>query len=234
MVSINNLNKKYAENIGNFDINLTILDGQTYGIIGPNGAGKSTMIRQILGFVKPDSGEININDINPVINAKALMEFTGYVSGEVALYGNMTGTKYLKLVHSLKKDADWEFVELLLKHFDINASQKIKKMSKGMKQKIALICATMNKPKFLVLDEPTSGLDPIMQEQFNDLIRKLQKDHGTTVLICSHIFEEVAKLCNKVGFIKDGRLIEEFEVKNNDINQINERFKKLYTKESVL
>ncbi|AHI54311.1 ABC transporter ATP-binding protein [Spiroplasma sabaudiense Ar-1343] len=234
MVKISNLNKKYSENIGNFDINLTIPDGKVYGIIGPNGAGKSTMIRQILGFIRPDSGEIIINEVNPVTNSKKLMEFTGYVSGEVSLYNNMTGIKYLKLVHGLKKDADWDFVELLLKHFDINANQKIKKMSKGMKQKIALICATMNKPKFLVLDEPTSGLDPIMQEQFNDLIRKLQKDYGTTVLICSHIFEEVAKLCSQVGFIKDGRLIEEFEVEKNGIDQINERFKKLYTKESVL
>ncbi|AHI53751.1 ABC transporter ATP-binding protein [Spiroplasma sabaudiense Ar-1343] len=234
MLEIKNLSKNYGDKVGNFDINMLIEDGEVYGIIGPNGAGKTTLIRQILGSIKSSSGSIIINGIDPQKDSKAIMEFTGYVAGEISLYENMTGIQFLKLIASLKKGSQWDFVEKLINHFDLDASRKIKKMSKGMKQKIALIAATMNKPKFLVLDEPTSGLDPIMQEQFNQLILKLRKDSNTTIIICSHIFEEVAKLCSKVGFIKDGKLIEEFKIENNDIEIINERFKKLYVKEQFL
>ncbi|AXK51809.1 ABC transporter ATP-binding protein [Spiroplasma alleghenense] len=234
MVKINEVSKKYKNNVGNFNINFEVNDGEIYGIIGPNGAGKTTLIRQLLGFIKSDEGEILINEINPQKNSKAVMEFTGYVSGEIVLYETMKGIEYLKLVASLKKGVEWEFVEKLIKHFEIDVTRKIKKMSKGMKQKIALIAATMNKPKFLVLDEPTSGLDPVMQEQFNELMFKLKDEYKTTIIICSHIFEEVAKLCNKVAFIKDGKLIEEFKVVNKDINQIQEKFKTLFAKEVVL
>lgn len=102
-----------------------------------------------------------------------------------------------------------------------------------MKQKIALIATSMSKPKILILDEPTAGLDPVMQEQFYKLIFKM-KDEKTNIIICSHIFEEVVKLCDQVGFIKDGKLIEQMIIKNNDINEIETHFKKLYERKDFL
>lgn len=103
-----------------------------------------------------------------------------------------------------------------------------------MKQKVAIISAVMNKPKFLVLDEPTNGLDPIMQKQFNALIGKLKEDYETTVIICSHIFEEVIELCDKVAFIKEGKIVEQFDVKEKDINSLNEKFNEIYERKSKL
>lgn len=234
MIKINNVIKSYGPKVGNFNINIEINDGEVYGIVGPNGAGKTTLIRQILGFIKPDSGNVGINNLDSWKEREFIMQTTGYVAGEVSLYNSFTGMEYLKLVSKLKKDVEWEFVEKLIKHFDIDTTRKIKKMSKGMKQKIAIISATMNKPNFLVLDEPTSGLDPVMQEQFKELINKLKKDYKTTIIICSHIFEEVVNLSDRIGFIKDGVLVEEYKVETKDIKMLNEKFKKIFEKESVL
>ncbi|PPE05904.1 ABC transporter ATP-binding protein [Williamsoniiplasma lucivorax] len=237
MIKITNLTKRYGTNIGNFDINVEVKDNEIYGILGPNGAGKTTLIRQILGFIYSDKGEISINGLNPQKDAQKIMEFTGYVAGEISLFENLTGEKYIKLMAGLRSVDDWDFIDKLIQHFEIDTSRKIKKMSKGMKQKIAIIVATMNKPKFLVLDEPTSGLDPMMKEQFNELILKLREVSNTTVIICSHIFEEIVKLCDRVCFIKDGRLIEEFNLENKDVQNIQEidnKFKTIYSKGSIL
>ncbi|AHI52506.1 ABC transporter ATP-binding protein [Spiroplasma culicicola] len=227
MVKIENLSKKYGVGAGNLKINLSIKEGEVYGLVGPNGAGKTTLIRQIMGFVKPDEGAITINDLVPWTQRDTIMAFTGYVAGEIALAEHMKGITFLKLCASLKDNVDWDFVERLIIFFELEVDKKIKKMSKGMKQKLAIIAATMNKPKFLVLDEPTSGLDPIMQEKFNSLIEELLKKN-TTILICSHIFSEIALLANRVGIINHGKLIDEFDMKDNDLNYLNERFKTLF------
>lgn len=234
MLEIKNVTKKYGEKAGNFNIDLTISEGQTFGIVGPNGAGKTTLIRQILGFIKSDSGQITINDLNPWIKRAEIMNFTGYIAGEISLYDNLTGKAFLKLISNLKPGVEWSFVEKLINHFDLDISKKIKKMSKGTKQKIAIIAAVMHKPKFLVLDEPTSGLDPVMQAKFNELIAKLKTDFKCTIIVCSHIFEEVIKLSDRIGFIKDGKLINEYVVVNKDIEELHDKFKAIYEKGSVL
>ncbi|WP_342268534.1 ATP-binding cassette domain-containing protein [Spiroplasma endosymbiont of Aspidapion aeneum] len=234
MVKIKDITKVYGPKNGNFKININIEKGQVYGIVGPNGAGKTTLIRQILGFIKPNSGSITINNLDAWKNRDLVMEFTGYVAGEIALYRDFTGIKYLNLVADYKKNIDGEFVNKLIAHFEIDTKVKIKKMSKGMKQKIAIIAATMHKPSFLVLDEPTSGLDPVMQGQFNTLIAKLKNDYQSTIIICSHIFEEVVTLSNRVGFLKEGSIVDEYEVKENDINTLNAKFREIFKKESIL
>ena len=227
MINIKNITKKYSNNKGNFNINISINDGKCFGIIGPNGAGKTTLIRQIMGYIKPDEGEILINEINSWGNQRVSMENIGYVSGEISLYENLTGKKYLEFIFKFRKNIDKEFYENLIKHFDIDINIKIKKMSKGMKQKIALIAACMHKPKLLILDEPTSGLDPVMKNQFNKLVLRLKKE-GSTILICSHIFEEISQLCDDVVFIKDGKLIKQFNLEKNSINDVQREFKKEY------
>ncbi|WP_338969635.1 ATP-binding cassette domain-containing protein [Spiroplasma endosymbiont of Labia minor] len=233
MIEINNVTKSYGHNIGNFNLNIKINDGEVYGILGPNGAGKTTLIQQVMGFIKTDEGEILIDGVNPWKNSRKVMESVGYVAGEISLYENLKGIEYLKLVAKIKRNVDEDFLNKLIEHFDIDTTRKIKKMSKGMKQKIALISAAMLKPKFLVLDEPTSGLDPVMQEQFNKLVERLKKE-GTTILMCSHIFGEVVKLCDRVGFIKDGRLIKEIAIQSNDILKLENEFKSLFGGKEIL
>ncbi|WP_381415204.1 ATP-binding cassette domain-containing protein [Spiroplasma endosymbiont of Anurida maritima] len=228
MVEIKNITKKYKENVGNFDININIKEGETYAIVGPNGAGKTTLIGQILGFIKSDSGEINVNGLSSWKNRQDIMKFTGYVAGEVSLYEEYTGLAFLKLVKQLKPETNWNFVVQLIKHFQIDTSTKIKKMSKGMKQKIAIIASVMNKPKFVVFDEPTSGLDPIMQEQFRILVKKLKENFKSTIIICSHIFQEVVELSDRVGVIKNGKLVKELDIKGKDVQKTIETFKAIF------
>lgn len=101
-------------------------------------------------------------------------------------------------------------------------------MSKGMKQKIAIIASVMNKPKFVVFDEPTSGLDPIMQEQFRILVKKLKENFKSTIIICSHIFQEVVELSDRVGVIKNGKLVKELDIKGKDVQKTIETFKAIF------
>ncbi|AGM26573.1 ABC transporter ATP-binding protein [Spiroplasma syrphidicola EA-1] len=234
MIEIKKVTKIYGKNIGNFNISININNGEIYGILGPNGAGKTTLIRQIMGFIKSDAGVISFNNLNPWLNSKEIMEDTGYLSGEISLYENLKGIEYLKLIKNFRPKVNWKYVEKLILHFELNVNTKIKKMSKGMKQKLAIIAAVMHKPKFLILDEPTSGLDPVMQDQFNELILKMREKNKTTIIICSHIFDEIAKLCDRVGFIKQGKLIEEMKIDNKNMYEIEKHFKKLYERERVL
>lgn len=229
MINIKNLTKKYNINQGNFNINLNIKKGECVGVLGPNGSGKTTLIRQMLGLIKSDYGEIRMNNINVWNNSKILMKDIGYVSGENALINNLTGFQYLNLFKNFRKNQDKNFYQNLINHFDLknDINIKIKEMSKGMKQKVALIAATMHKPNLLILDEPTSGLDPVMKEQFNRLIQKF-KNSNATIFICSHIFEEVAELCNRLVFLKNGRIVKEIEIINKNIEQAKKEFQNIF------
>ncbi|AUB31808.1 ATP-binding cassette domain-containing protein [Spiroplasma floricola] len=127
MLIVKNVTKTYSKNTGNFDISLNVKENEVYGIMGPNGAGKSTLIRQILGFVKPDSGEITVKDFDSFKKTKEIMFFSGYIAGEIALYDGLTGIQYLKIVAKLKRNVDWNFVEKLLNFFELDAKKKNKK-----------------------------------------------------------------------------------------------------------
>ncbi|WP_339040846.1 ABC transporter ATP-binding protein [Spiroplasma endosymbiont of Apeira syringaria] len=212
IIQLKNLTKEYSPNIGCFDINLSINKGEVYGFIGPNGAGKTTVIRQMIGFIKSDTGFAKILDYDCWKESAKIMESLGYLAGEVTLPDYMSGISYLKTVATIRKNISWAYVEKLINYFELDAKRKIKKMSKGMKQKVAIISAFMHKPKVLVLDEPTSGLDPLMQERFNTLIRN-SKNEGATIFMSSHIFGEIENICDKVAIIKKGKIISEISIK---------------------
>ncbi|ARU91060.1 ABC transporter ATP-binding protein [Spiroplasma clarkii] len=225
--------KEYSKNAGNFGISLTVNDGEVYGIMGPNGAGKSTFIRQILGFIKPDKGEILVHGLAPYKNSEKIMDFCGYIPGEIALYDGLSGLEYLKIAAKLKSNIEWEFVEKLIDFFGLDVKRKIKKMSSGMKQKVAIIAAVVHKPKFLVLDEPTRGLDGAATEQFKDLILKFKNEFQTTIIFCSHIFDEILKTCDRVGFISEGVLAREFEINDSSTDEIQKEFIRVFKTKAV-
>ncbi|AGM25252.1 ABC transporter ATP-binding protein [Spiroplasma chrysopicola] len=217
VIELRNLTKTFTFGTGAFDINIDVKAGEVYGFIGPNGAGKTTVIRQMVGFIKSDSGAGKILGYDVWEKSSIIMKNLGYLSGEVTLPDSMTGIAYLKLLSEIRGNIDWHYVQKLVHYFELNADTKIKKMSKGMKQKVAIIAAVMHKPKILVLDEPTTGLDPLMQQKFNRLIQNV-KNEGTAVFMSSHIFGEIDNLCDKVGVIKKGKIISEIlmdDVKNN-------------------
>ncbi|WP_342268505.1 ATP-binding cassette domain-containing protein [Spiroplasma endosymbiont of Aspidapion aeneum] len=225
---IKDITKDYGHKKGAFNININIKKGQIYGIIGPNGAGKTTLIRMIMGFIKPDSGEVMIDGVNTWDNSKIIMDKVGYVSGEIAIYEKMTGRGYFKFVEQTKNFINKDFFDNLVKFFEVDLDVKIKKLSKGNKQKIAIIAALIHDPEYIILDEPTSGLDPLMQLRFNELLLNLNKKMNKTILICSHIFQEVAAVCNRVCFLKDGMIKEEFDVDKNDLLKIENKFKEIF------
>lgn len=213
IITIKNFTKDYGNEKGVFDVSIGIEKGEVYGYLGPNGAGKSTTLRHLMGFSKPDSGTLSINNLDCWNDKTAIKKDIGYLPGEIALPEDMTGIAYLKLIDKLRKTNDLSYAEDLIEYFEIDTHMQIKKMSKGMKQKIAIIMALMHNPEILLLDEPTSGLDPLMQEKFIRLIKR-EKQNGKTIILSSHIFEEISKVCDRVGIIKRGKLIKEVVMKD--------------------
>lgn len=211
IIEIEHLTKDYGNGRGVFDVSLAIKQGEVYGYLGPNGAGKSTTMRHLMGFSRPQSGTVNILGLECWSNQKEIQGRLGYLPGEIAFQDDMTGIAYLKLIAKMRHMKDFSYGEKLIDFFELDPSGGIKRMSKGMKQKIGIVAAFMHDPQILLLDEPTSGLDPLMQNRFVELIEK-EKKRGKTILLSSHIFEEVEKTCDRIGMIRRGKLVKEFTV----------------------
>ena len=220
IISVRNLTKDYGNNQGVFDISFDVKQGEVFGFLGPNGAGKTTTIRNLLGFIKGDAGNCSILDLDCWKNPSEIQKNIGYVAGEIALPDSVNGQKLIEQIAKMRGCTLARATELC-EYFDINPKNKIKRMSKGMKQKIALVLAFMHEPEIILLDEPTSGLDPLMQEKFCDLILR-EKKRGKTILLSSHIFSEVEKTCDRVIIIKQGKIITEVEMK--DVDKKNPEF----------
>jgi len=205
-LKVEHLTKDYGEGKGIFDVSFEIERGEVFGFLGPNGAGKTTTIRHLLGFSKPQSGKTSILGLNAWVNPKQIQRNLGYLPGEIAFPSDMKGTQFIKYIADMRGLTDMTKANKLIKQFELDCSCDLNRMSKGMKQKIGIVCAFMHNPDVLILDEPTSGLDPLMQSTFIDLIRK-EKENGKSILMSSHMFEEVEGTCDRVGMIKGGKLI---------------------------
>ncbi|AJM72105.1 ABC transporter ATP-binding protein [Mycoplasma yeatsii] len=220
IIRINNLTKKFKSGYGIFDINLVVKQGDVYGYLGPNGAGKSTTIRHMMGYIKPLKGSVNIMNKDAWKQSHLIQSEVGYIPGEINLPEYVNGLDFIKQIFKLRNQTNWDYVEKLINYFEFNPNIKIKKMSKGMKQKVALVIAFMHNPKLLILDEPTTGLDPLMKNKFINLVLEC-KNNGATILLSSHIFEEIEKTCNKVAIIKSGKIVADIDLEN--LKQISDR-----------
>lgn len=206
MIEVSNLTQVYRSGKGIFDVSFTIDKGEVFGYLGPNGAGKTTTIRNLLGFVNADSGTASIKGIDSRQYPEKILGGVGYLPGEIAFFDSMTGTQFLKFLAGMRKQPGMDRAYKLLGRLELEPGIKIKKMSKGMKQKLGIVAAFMHEPQVLVLDEPTSGLDPLMQNEMLNMILE-EKRKGKTVLMSSHSFEEIEKTCDRAGIIRDGRLV---------------------------
>lgn len=206
IIKVNSLTKDYGNGKGVFDVNLSVNQGEVYGFLGPNGAGKTTTIRHLMGFIKPQKGSCSINGLDCWKYSAKIQQRLGYLPGEIAFMNNMSGNEMIKFIADMKNLKDLSRAHELMELFELDAKGKVKKMSKGMKQKIGLICAFMSNPDVVILDEPTSGLDPLMQNKFVDLILE-EKKKGKTIFMSSHIFEEIEKTCDRTAIIKEGKII---------------------------
>ncbi|MEG0275390.1 MAG: ABC transporter ATP-binding protein [Coprobacillus sp.] len=218
-IEVNHITKDYGQGKGVFDVSFTVNDGEVLGFLGPNGAGKTTTIRQLMGFMKPDKGTVSILGKDCFKDAKTIQENIGYLPGEITFMDDITGKEFIQFIADLKGIKDMSKAYELIEYFELNPTGKIKKMSKGMKQKIGLVCAFMQDPDIYIFDEPTSGLDPLMQNKFVDLVIK-EKEKGKTILMSSHIFEEVEKTCDRVAIIKDGHIVAIDKIDNLKQNKV--------------
>jgi ABC-2 type transport system ATP-binding protein len=223
MIEIHNLTKDFGRNKGVFDISFTIKEGEVFGFLGPNGAGKTTTIRHLMGFLNADTGNCTINGIDCRKQTAEIMKNVGYLPGEPALFDSMTGLEFFNFIARLRHKTDMSLCRKLIERFELDAVTKIRKMSKGMKQKVAIVTAFMSNPEILILDEPTSGLDPLMRVEFDKMITE-QKKMGKTILMSSHNFEEVERNCDTIGIIRMGKM-----VCIEDIHTLLSKKKKNYT-----
>lgn len=206
VIEIEQLTKDYGHNRGVFDISFKVKEGEVYGFLGPNGAGKTTTIRHIMGFIRPQSGKVKVHGKETWKHASEIQRSLGYLQGEIALSESMTGPEFLRMMADLRGMKNLAYMNDLIEKFDLDPSGSLKRMSLGMKRKLAIVTAFMHDPDVLVLDEPTSGLDPIMQNTFIDFIKE-EKEKGKTILLSSHMFKEVEAACDTISIIKDGRLV---------------------------
>ncbi len=206
VIEINHITKDYGNKRGIFDVSFTVKKGEVLGFLGPNGSGKTTTIRQLMGFIKPDHGEVKILGLDCFEKANLVQKELGYLPGEIAFMEEMTGFEFIKFIAQMKNIKDMKKAEELMTFLELDARGKMKRMSKGMKQKIGLVIAFMQDSPILILDEPTSGLDPLMQNKFVELIQRSKKE-GKTILMSSHIFEEVEHTCDRVVMIKEGSIV---------------------------
>jgi len=227
------LTKYYGKTLGVADLNLEVKKGEVFGYLGPNGAGKTTTIRTLLDFIHPTRGRATIFGLDTHRDGVKIKKQVGYLPGELELYKNIKGGEFLRHFAYLRGGVDWKYVQELAERLDFDMSKPIRSLSSGNKHKAGLIQALMHKPELLILDEPTVGLDPLMQQEFYRIANEAKKQ-GQTLFISSHILPEVERICDRVGFIRRGKLIkveEVLDLKEHAFRQIEIHFANPVSKE---
>lgn len=206
VIATEKLTKFYGKSRGVVELDLEVNAGEIFGFLGPNGSGKTSTIRLLLDLIHPTSGRAEVFGLDSRRHSLEIRSRLGYIPGDVVLYDGMTGSEFLRLMGSFHKANDGHRLKELQERLELDISRQTRTYSKGMKQKLAIIQAFMNDPELLVLDEPTLGLDPLMQREFYDLLLS-EKARGKTIFLSSHILPEIERVCDRVGMVRDGRLV---------------------------
>jgi ABC-2 type transport system ATP-binding protein len=222
MLTVEHLTKTFSNGKGIFDVSFSVTKGEVFGFLGPNGAGKSTTIRHIMGFMKPDKGHVKVNGLDTWKEQGKVQSCVGYLPGEISFIEGMTGKTFLDFMADMQGLKDLSKRTRLIDRLQFDVHTPIRKMSKGMKQKVGIVAAFMHDPDVIILDEPTSGLDPLMQKVFIEIVLE-EKARGKTFLMSSHSFPEIERTCDRAAIIKDGVII---AVK--DIHELQSMQRKLF------
>lgn len=224
LIEMNNVTKDYGEHKGIFNLTLNIEKGEMFGYCGTNGAGKTTTLRSLLGFIKPDSGKVSIDGIDPWKHPEILMPRIGYIPGEINFPDLKTGNEVIKSRAEFLHLKDFSYINELIGKLQLDVRGNPRRFSKGMKQKLAIILAIMHDPDILIFDEPTTGLDPLMRDTFMSVVRE-QHQRGKTIIMSSHIYSELEEYSDRVGLIVNGSLIDIADI--NAIRNISWRLYKI-------
>ena len=200
------LTKFYGSNRGIEGLNLEISHGEIFGFLGPNGAGKTTTIRLLMGFLKPTAGNVSVLGLDAWRQSVQIKMHVGNIPGDVNLYENMHVHDLIDYIDRYRPGPD-PLRGALIERLDLDVNKKVKSLSRGNRQKVAIVMAMMHDPELLILDEPTLGLDPLMQQEFYTILGEF-KDRGHTVFLSSHILSEIERVCDRVGIVRQGRLVD--------------------------
>ncbi|CQR47757.1 putative ABC transporter ATP-binding protein YbhF [Paraliobacillus sp. PM-2] len=206
MIQIDNLTQQFSNGKGIFDVTFSVEKGEVFGFLGPNGSGKSTTIRHLMGYMKPQKGQAKIKDLDAWEKQAEARSHVGYLPGEIAFIDGLTGNDFLNMIGGMQGVHNKGRRAELIEKLQFNPKTPIRKMSKGMKQKVGIVATFMHDPDIYILDEPTSGLDPLMQKVFIDLVLE-EKAKGKTFLMSSHSFSEIERTCDRAAIIRDGKIV---------------------------
>lgn len=200
------LTKFYGKTLGVDGLELSVGTGQVFGFLGPNGAGKTTTIRLLMDLIRPTSGKAEVLGLEPRRDSKQIRTLVGYLPGEFSLYEHLTGNSLIRYFSELRGGISIDHAHSLAERLGVDLTRGIGTLSKGNKQKIAIVQAMMHRPQLLILDEPTSGLDPLVQHTFHDMLAEITADGGT-VFLSSHVLSEIEHVAHRVAILRNGKLV---------------------------
>jgi ABC-2 type transport system ATP-binding protein len=200
------LTKSFGATVAVDGLDLRVEPGEVFGFLGPNGAGKTTTIRLLLALHRPTAGSARVFGLDSSRDSVAVHARCGYLPGEFKLHPRMTGARVLDWFARARGGVDKRLRDELVERFDVILDRQIHELSTGNRQKLGIVLAFMHRPELLVLDEPTSGLDPLMQNEFQRLLRETIAE-GRSVFLSSHELDEVQRVADRVAIIRAGRLV---------------------------
>jgi len=209
IIQTKNLTKFYGKSRGIENLDLEIYQGEIFGLLGPNGAGKTTTVRILLDLIRKTSGEAQVFDLDVHHHSTEIRQRTAYIPGDLGFFQDKTARRNLKYLLGLYENhIPFRRIEELAEIFGLELDRKVKELSKGNKQKVGIVLALAPEVDLLILDEPTSGLDPLITAEFYKILQEQQEETGSTVLLSSHLLNEVEKVAHRVGIIREGSIVE--------------------------
>ncbi|MFF2347715.1 ABC transporter ATP-binding protein [Pseudarthrobacter sp. NPDC058119] len=206
LVQLAGLTKRFGRNTALDDVTLTIGPGEVFGYLGPNGAGKTTTIRLLMGMLRPTSGTASVLGMDAWRESRDVHRVVGYVPGEPALYDRLTGHQHVAYCAHLRHRDDSGRAAEVADRLELDLDKPARTLSRGNRQKLAVVLAVMSRPRLLVLDEPTSGIDPLVQQVFHSILREHTADGGSA-LFSSHVLGEVERVADRIGVVRGGKLV---------------------------
>jgi ABC-2 type transport system ATP-binding protein len=211
MIALDGVSKHYASVVALDNVTLDVRPGEIYALLGLNGAGKTTLIRTVLGMIHPTAGQVRVAG-RPVTDRRVWSQ-VGYLVETPAAYPELTVRQNLDVVRRLRRVTDRSCIDRVLDLFALRpyADRRARTLSLGNAQRLGLAKALLHRPSLVVLDEPVNGLDPAGVVEIRSLLMDLAREHGMTVLLSSHLLDEVARIATRIGVVHHGRLIDEFD-----------------------
>ena len=201
------LTKFYDDFPALVDLDLDVRPGEVFGFLGPNGAGKTTMIKTVLDLIRPTRGRAWIAGLDTHEQPVEIRRHLGYLPSDLSMYPGLTGRDTLTYFANLRGGVEWSFVDALAERLGADLGKKVGDLSSGNRQKVGIIQAFMNRPDVIIMDEPSTGLDPLVQREFQEMMREVAAD-GRAVFLSSHTLAEVQRVADRVGIIRKGHLVD--------------------------